>query len=86
MSCEYCENSKTMITKKVLDKAGWGWGYDDVISNTLREAEEMQTTLGVFVDRGHIRLADLSDCNCMDHEEKIAIKFCPMCGGNIEAM
>ena len=78
--CDYCEKDKTMMTTDVIDRANWGWGYDGVIKLTLREAEHDPNRLGVFVDRGYLRMVQLHDCNCMDHGLKIKIKFCPMCG------
>ena len=80
--CEYCDNDKTMMKKEIISRANWGWGYDGTLKLTLQQAEESPVTLGVFIDRGHLRLTDLDDCNCMDSGEKIKINFCPMCGEN----
>ena len=82
--CEYCEKDKVMMTRDEISKSNWGWGYDDVAKLTLREAEEDPNKLGVFTDRGYLRLACLHDCNCMDSGEKIKINFCPMCGDKIK--
>jgi hypothetical protein len=81
MSCEYCTNNKTMIRFDAISRSNWAWGYDDAVKLTLREAEDEPVKMGVFVDdRGYIRFADLDDCSCLDHSEKIKIRFCPMCG------
>lgn len=51
----------------------------------------LATTLSNFVDDnsvvidirncgGYIRLGDRDEMQCLDHEEKIRISFCPMCG------
>lgn len=51
---------------------------------TLTEAEEDPIKLAVFIDRGHIRLADVGDCHCMDSGEKVKIKFCPFCSNEMK--
>ena len=41
--------------------------------------------LGVILDdRGYLRMADVDDCSCLDHGEKIKINFCPICGKKFE--
>ena len=74
--CDYCEKDKTLIEEEIISSQSFGWCdkstkicYDD----TIKERH------GVFIDRGYLRLVDFDDCNCMDHGEKIKIKFCPMC-------
>ena len=74
--CEYCENSKILIQKdELIEPQSFGWG--DV---KIYRSECSEYSLAVFIDRGYLRLIDPEDCNCMDHPEKIKIKFCPMCG------
>lgn len=82
--CEYCESNKTMMVRDEINKANFGWGYDDQIKLTLREAEEDPNKLGVFIDRGHLRMVELHDCNCMEAGQKLKINFCPMCGDKIK--
>lgn len=82
--CEYCEKDKTMMSQEIISRSNWGWGADNLIKLTLTEAEEDPVKLAVFIDRGHLRLVDSSDCNCMDAGEKIKIKFCPMCGEKLK--
>lgn len=81
--CGYCEKEHTMMEQSIISRANWGWGYDGLIKLTLVEAEESPVKLAVFIDRGHLRLVDSDDCNCMDGGEKIKINFCPMCGDKI---
>jgi hypothetical protein len=45
-----------------------------------KDAGAFEYDLGLFIDRGYLRLADLEDCQCMDHEERVKINFCPFCG------
>lgn len=82
--CEFCENSKTLIQKdELISPQSFGWG-DDESKICLKQTVEF--SLSVFVDRGYLRLVDPSDCNCLDHDEKIKIKFCPMCGASLNAL
>ena len=74
--CDYCDNDKTIIVKDVVSSGSWGWGGD----TKIKEDEAFKYPLGLFVDRGYLRLVDLDDCNCLDAGEKIKINFCPFCG------
>lgn len=73
-----------MMVCDVINPANFGWGYDDTVKLMLREAENDPITLGVFVDRGYLRMVGLHDCNCMDAGQKLKINFCPMCGDKIK--
>ncbi len=75
--CEYCENNKTLLEKDVVSTAMLQWCMPIRSANDLYAHEY---PLGVFIDRGYLRLVDLEDCQCMDHGGKIKIKFCPFCG------
>ena len=74
--CEYCEKSKNMLDFVAIDSGMIQW-CGEVKGSDIPNFEYK---LGVFIDRGYLRLADVDDCNCVDHGEKIAINFCPMCG------
>lgn len=68
--CVYCENEQSLVEKE-FPYMGFGtFCYDQ--------------TWSIFIDRGHLRLADKEDCQCMDHGENIKINYCPMCGKKIE--
>ncbi len=82
--CDYCEHDKTMITVDVIDRANFGFGYDNEVRLTLREAETDPSRIAMFIDRGYLRLVDINDCSCMDSGQKIKIGFCPICGNKIE--
>ena len=71
MSCEYCEEREVLLTKEI-PFAGFS---NEVIGHF---------PLGVFIDRGYLRLVDLEDYQCMDHGEKIKINYCPNCGENLK--
>jgi len=82
--CEYCEESKIIMTKDVISDFNWGWGKDkngDEIKISEQEADHYP--LGVMIDRGYLRLVDIQDCMCIEGGEKIKISFCLMCGKKI---
>jgi len=33
---------------------------------------------------GYLRLGDSEDMNCIDHDDKIEIKYCMMCGRKLK--
>ncbi len=78
--CEYCEKEKNIFERDEICNRSWGWGGDTKIA-----IDQMGTyTLGCFIDkRGYLRLADLDDCDCLDHGDSIQIKFCPFCGKKV---
>ena len=68
--CEYCKGEKIIIQKDVIHYSCWGWGGDTKL--TQAQAIEQADTMGIFIDRGFLRFADLDDAQCLDHGEKIA--------------
>lgn len=72
MSCEYCENEKIILVKEVP----YSIGFTNEINGYNNH--------GLFIDRGHIRLADLEDCDCLDHGEKFKINYCFNCGDKLD--
>lgn len=64
--CEYCDNSKQLIARE----------FPHVMYGEIVYDNEWQ----IIVDRGYIRLCNTDDMQCLDHGEKIKIKYCPMCG------
>ena len=76
--CNYCDDNNILIKKDdLISPTSFGWGDDDTKINLSQTAN---LSLIVFVDRGYLRLADAEDCGCLDHDEKILINYCPMCG------
>ena len=74
--CEYCEKDKTLLEKdEIVSNMSFGWG--DV---KIDRSECSEYTLSVFIDRGYLRLVDKEDSGCLDHGERIALRYCPMCG------
>jgi hypothetical protein len=66
MKCKYCDDMGIMIEKEIPDIAMEQFvGYEK---------------LQVIIDRGYLRLCYIDDCDCLDHDEKIKINYCPMCG------
>lgn len=80
--CDYCENSKVMIRKEYPSISSFGWGDDEIL---ICKPELFYDQVGIFIDRGYLRLAYLDDCGCMDHSDNIKINFCPFCGSKLES-
>ncbi len=81
--CEYCEEDKVMMEKEVIPETSWGMGNDFTKIN-LREALRQTERIGVFIDRGYLRMVTMDDCQCIESGEKIKISYCPMCGEEIK--
>ena len=57
MSCKYCENGENLIRKE-FDTVPWWYR----IGYTIEEDDRDKKDMGMFIDRGYLRLADLDDC------------------------
>ena len=80
--CKYCENCETLTQKdELISPMSFGWGDDET---KINRSQCHEYSLAVFVDRGYLRLVDPEDCNCLDHDSKIRINFCPMCGASLK--
>jgi len=77
--CAYCDDRCRNIFE-FEELSGWilDWGA----SVTKENADYIKR--GVFIDRGWLRLVDLDGCGCMDHGERVKLKFCPFCGKELE--
>lgn len=76
MGCEFCNHQKTMMSMSVATPTTLNFHS----LNPSASMDDVLIKLGVFIDRGHIRLVDLDDANCIESGQKIPIKFCPFCG------
>lgn len=74
--CGFCEERRTIFSMEKLDDWVLGWDKDAVISSE----SAIYSTIGVFIDRGFLRMVDLDDSQCLDHGSKVAINYCPLCG------
>jgi hypothetical protein len=83
--CDYCHGRKSIFTMETISSSSWGWG-DDETKICLKEAENNMDRFEVFIDRGFLRLVEASDSECLDHGNKIAIAYCPMCGRKFSKM
>lgn len=81
MSCKYC-NDGDILLEKEFDVIPWYFKEGSIVRS--KDLNRIADTFGMFIDRGYLRLADLHDCNCLDHGEKIKINFCPVCGTKIK--
>ncbi|MCP4989064.1 MAG: hypothetical protein GY928_24300 [Colwellia sp.] len=77
MSCRCCEDEDILIERE-FDLVPWFFSVGHTLTDS--DLNRIADTFGVVVDRGHLRLVDIDDYNCLDHGEKIKINFCPMCG------
>ena len=74
--CDFCEKRKPLLKKTgIISDNIVIWGGEVDLSDTY--------DMHLFIDRSFIRLADPTDCQCLDHGAKIKINFCPMCGREI---
>lgn len=80
MSCKYCDDSKkVLLTDEFVKDIGFA-------SEVKRENLHIfKDDYFVSIDRGYLRLCS-DDDSCLDHGEKIAISFCPMCGKKLNAI
>jgi hypothetical protein len=77
MGCKYCDDSnRFLLTEEFVKDIGFA---TEVKQEDLHIFKD---DYSVFVDRGYLRLCT-KDSDCLDHGEKIAISFCPMCGRNL---
>lgn len=86
--CKYCEDNEPIIKLEDnvrLSAWHWGWAGKDY-AITMEQAEKDTHDLHLFVDRGYVRLADPEDCQCIDHGQRVKIKYCPFCGVELNAL
>ena len=75
--CEYCQNRCKPILETETYNTEYYW-------EEVTKLRYYSITLGVFIDKGHLRLVDVDQTNCLDSGESIKINFCPFCGNKIE--
>jgi hypothetical protein len=76
--CEFCQNENHLITLDI-EKPSFVW-----FEGSIDKGNTTDVTLGVFIDRGFLRLVDITDDDCLEAGEKIKINFCPICGDKIK--
>jgi hypothetical protein len=75
-SCAFCVNEKTLIEFKELCFVGWA-----SVNSDLKKGDVDYEKQVIFVDsRGYLVKGNPDNCQCLDHVEKVKIKYCPMCG------
>jgi hypothetical protein len=81
--------SKPIVTREVLSGGMLQWMVS-CNSSSIDEAalDAARFEVGIVLDErnGHcyLRLVNTDDYNCLDHAEKIEIRFCPFCGRQFE--
>ena len=78
--CTWCKESAfgTLIESEKLESAIIGW--EAKMKATELDNIDNSVVMEIRCGSGYIRLGDRGDMNCLDHEEKIEINYCPMCG------
>lgn len=82
--CKYCEEDafNTIIENKITIYADNIWGSVHVYDEP--DEKDISVVFEIRCGSGYIRLGDRSDMQCIDHDRKIKINYCPMCGRKLE--
>jgi hypothetical protein len=84
--CEYCEKETVIFEQNHMGLDG-PWTFDSEAKATRKDYEAFEYRQGVFIDsRGYLRMADMDDCQCLDHGHNLKIFFCPVCGRDMRAI
>jgi len=80
--CEYCNKHMLNLLIESNKVAEYLIGLDPTMLATklLDFVDDYSVVLDIRNGHGYLRLGDRDDMQCLDHEDKIEIKFCPMCG------
>jgi len=78
--CEFCKKENHLINFDI-ETTSFAWG-----ECSIDEGNTTDVTLGVFIDRGFLRLVDITDDDCIESGQKIKINFCPICGDKIKGI
>lgn len=73
--CKYCNSSENVLLQDDFYVESDYW-EDSPKYNKIN--------LLVTIDRGHLRLVDKYETNCLDGGEKIKVNYCPICGEKIK--
>lgn len=82
--CKYCEDGafNTLIENEVEFLVANIWGKIHIWDEP--DIQDMSVVMEIRNGAGYIRLGDRGEMNCIDHENKIQINFCPMCGKELK--
>ncbi len=78
MGCKYCVDCNPLLTKDVDNNNLLWWSVGSVLTKDMLNLTA--EALVVTIDRGHLRLSDPEDNQCLGHGESIKIDYCPVCG------
>lgn len=87
--CKYCDNKSTLdILNGEIGNFNdvCLFGMEPLDTITYKELQKYFSTnkIKVFYDRGHLRLTEGEDIECLDHSlNQVRINYCPMCGREI---
>jgi ribosomal protein L44E len=78
--CQYCQGELKHLIKhnKIAKPITW----DNRQSIRINELYEVENSVMFEVRNGtgYIRLGDPCDMQCLDHQQKSKVNYCPMCG------
>jgi len=82
--CKYCEDGafNTLIESEYMEYVSNVFGKVYIRDNP--EEIDNSVVFEIRCGSGYIRLGDRGEMNCIDHEEKIQITYCPFCGRKIK--
>lgn len=85
MACEYCEKGKlnTLIKSEKIGNMIW-WSVGHELKKECIDEVDNSVVLEIRCGQGYLRLGDRSDMQCIDHDEKIKIFYCPVCGRKLK--
>jgi hypothetical protein len=80
--CDYCNERELclLIESEKLDDHLIGLDPTMLATTLLNFVDDNSVVINIRNGRGYIRLGDRDDMQCLDHEQKIEIYYCPMCG------
>jgi hypothetical protein len=80
--CDYCDKDKLniLIESEKINGNLIGWNKEMLATELLDLIDDNSVVLEIRNGQGYIRLGNRMDMQCIDHEEKIKINYCPICG------
>ena len=80
--CDYCKENylNLLIESTKIDDHLIGLDEAMLATTLFNFIDDNSVVIDIRSCGAYIRLGDRDDMQCLDHEEKIHINFCPMCG------
>lgn len=80
--CDCCKeyDLNVLIESNKIDDHLIGINPEMLATRLLDYVDDNSVVIDVREAGAYLRLGNREDIQCLDHEEKIKISFCPMCG------